>query len=464
MKRIIVTLYLHEMHRDRRVCLLGLVKETCSGQRTDKTDKTDKVDYQPPPVDFKITLDLSAMLRIFLIRMILSKGKPGSSFPGPNLLFPTFCLLGFLSSASSFLTTDSIVCRSSLRTFCQSGTNNWSNANDHSAWKLDNDFDFFLNQCAIQSLLVLMTSLRDRQSALWLENFTQPIVRERTTQKTGRDQVLGAMAKALDDATPQAEKEVKLLKYHGVGAINTTLFPTWDSYFEKLLDEPDITYYVESNRPQVPDYELEIKPASVCSRLISVREQIAREFARDLDSIIDISKSFIHDYFEHKGKKETDQEGYRTNLLFLDAIVDDDYLPSPLRKGNFDLLILLVTQESIHRVLNSEDDTVDRSSFRFLRNYYAERIGSHFSGNNWYGRADEFLDELISTSPCVSQLQDEECDLVDPVRVAEYILRARERVALEWLEVALDAPNAHLEIKRLQLQRLMGNGEHSQSP
>jgi hypothetical protein len=190
--------------------------------------------------------------------------------------------------------------------------------------------------------------------------------------------------------------------------------------------------------------------------LISVREQISREFARDLDSIADISKSFIHDYFESQNNKETNQEGYRTNLMFLDNIVDDDYLPSPLRKGNFDLLMLLSTQESIHRVLNSEEDSVERSSFRFLRNFYAGRIGSHFTGNNWYGRADEFLDELLSTSPCVVQLQDEECDLVEPVRVAELILKERERVALEWLEVALDAPNVHLEIKRLQLQRLMG--------
>lgn len=373
-------------------------------------------------------------------------------------LFRNLFLLSLISRTSSFLVRDSFVRRSSLLAHADAGGSYPIDAAGNVPWNLDNDFPFFLNQCAIQSLLFLMASLRDRQSAIWLEEFTEPIIRQRTKQKHGRDQVMGNMAKAAQDAThgTQMQKEIKLLTYHGLGAINTTLFPTWDSYFEKLLDEPGVIYSMESNRAYVPDYELEIKPASLCSRLISVREQISRDFARDLDSIADISSTFIHDYFESQNNKKNNQEGYRTNLLFLDNIVDDDYLPSPLRKGNFDLLMLLSTQESIHRVLNRGEDSVDRSSLRFLRNFYAGRIGSHFTGNNWYGRADEFLDELLSTSPCVVQLQDEECDLIDPVRVAKLILKERERVALEWLEVALDASNVHLKIKKLQLERLMG--------
>merc|ERR1711957_534866 len=47
--------------------------------------------------------------------------------------------------------------------------------------------------------------------------------------------------------------------------------------------------------------------------------------------------------------------GSRDNLLFLEINVDDpnlDHKPSPLRRGNFDLLVLLATEEAIHRVLN----------------------------------------------------------------------------------------------------------------
>lgn len=336
---------------------------------------------------------------------------------------------------------------------------------DSGHWKLANDFNFFLNQCAIQSLLFLMNSLRDRHTALWLEEYTHPIIRERTKDPK-KDKVLSKMAKALTDAThaTQMEQEIKLLKYHGLGAINTTLFPTWESYFEKLLKEPGVTYSIESSRPHVPDYELEINPASLCSRIISVREQISLEFAKDLDVIADMSGSMLQNYFDKvKTQMDGDQQVgvERPNLLFLEIPVDNNLpKPSPLRKGNFDLLTLLTTQESIHRILNdaSKDvnDFPDRSSVQFLRNFYTQRIGTHFTGSTWYGRADDFLEELLTSNPCVTQLKDEECGLVDPIRVAELILNERERVALEWLEIALDVPMSHSQIKRWQLNRLMG--------
>jgi hypothetical protein len=306
--------------------------------------------------------------------------------------------------------------------------------------------------------------MRDRHTAIWLEDFTDPIIRQRSKDKKS-DEVLSKMAKVLKDATraTQMEQEIKLLNYHGLGALNTTLFPSWESYFKKLLQEPGVTYSIESSRPHVPDYELEINPASLCSRIISVREQIAREFVKDLDVIADISGQMLQSYFEKikEQKNANEQVGIeRPNLLFLEMSVDSDYTPSALRKGNFDLLVLIATQESIHRVLNdasaSEEDSTDRSSVQFLRNFYAQRIGTHFTGSNWYGRADDFLEELIRTSPSVIQLQDEDCGLVDPVRVFELVLKEREKVALEWLEIALDVPKSHTEIKRWQLDRLMG--------
>jgi hypothetical protein len=338
-------------------------------------------------------------------------------------------------------------------------------------WKLSNDFNIFLTQCSIQSFIFLVNSLRDRNTALWLEEFTCPVIQKRTiNQKKNDDQVLSNMAKALQDSMPnQLEQDIQLLSYHGLGALNTTLFPTWDSYFEKLLDEESFTYLVQSTRSYVPTYELEINPASLCARIISVREQIAREFAKDLDVIADMSENMLETYFE--GMKWDADAAERVdvgqaNLLFLqlgvgpDLQTGSDYKPSPLRSGNFDLLILMATQESIHRVLNdaaaSEDITIDKSSVQFLRNFYSQRLGTHFTGSNWYGRADGFLEELLATSPSVVQLQDEVSGLVDPVGVVRAILKEREQVSLEWLELALDVPQSHASIKRRQLNKLMG--------
>ncbi len=319
-------------------------------------------------------------------------------------------------------------------------------------WKLLNDFPTFLNQVTIQSLIFLINSLRDRHTAIWLEDFTQPVIRSRIQDKSS-DHVLSNMAKAFNDAMheTQMEREIKLLNYHGLAAINTTLFPTWDSYFEKLLQQSTVTYLVESSRAHVPTYELEINPASLCSRLVSVREQIAREFVNDLDVIAEMSSAMMQRYYDSRGEME------QPNLLFLESSVYNDYAPSPLRKGNFDLLMTLTTQEAIHRVLNDASfQQSEKVSHLFLRNFYANRIQTHYTGSNWYGRAEEFMVELLRSTPSVLQLQDEESGLVDPLRVAELVLKEREQVAEEWLEIALDVPQAHTDIKRWQFNRLMG--------
>lgn len=340
-------------------------------------------------------------------------------------------------------------------------------------WRLDNSFDFFLNQCAIQSLLFLINSLKDRHTAIWLEDFTQPTIRKRTREMgNSRYQVLSNMASAVNDALheTQVERPIRLLTYHGLAAINTTLFATWDSYFEQLLQKEAITYTIESSRPHVPTYELEINPSSLCSRIISVREQIAREFVHDLDVIAETSMQTMETYWK---AVKVEQNGQplrlpRTNQLFLEMSVDEDYAPSPLRKGNFDLLTLLTTQEAIHRILNrlfsssaeecpaDDSEAVDLASGQYLRNFYTQRVGTHFTGSNFYGRAEDFLDELVQALPSVVQLQDAECGLVDPVRIVERILEEREKVASEWLEASLDVPMSHTAIKRWQLNKLMG--------
>mmetsp|Transcript_16418 Transcript_16418/g.47031 ORF Transcript_16418/g.47031 Transcript_16418/m.47031 type:complete len:404 (+) Transcript_16418:97-1308(+) len=320
------------------------------------------------------------------------------------------------------------------------------------SWKLTNDFTTFLNQVTIQSLIFLINSLKDRHTALWLEDFTQPVIRS-GFKDIASEQVLSDMAKAMSDAMQetQMERPIRLLTYHGIGAINTTIFPTWDSYFEQLLQEDGVTYSIESSRPNVPSYELEINPASLCSRLISVREQIAKEFVNDLDVIAEMSAAMMQRYLDSHGTGEMED----SNLLFLEG--DYEYTPSPLRKGNFDLLLTITTQEAIHRVLNDEAfQQSDKSSVLFLRNFYLNRIPTHFSGSNWYGKAEGFLSELLKSSPSVVQLQDEDCDLVDPLRVADLILIKREQVAEEWLELALDVPESHTDIKRMQFNRLMG--------
>ena len=95
----------------------------------------------------------------------------------------------------------------------------------------------------------------------------------------------------VEDSTPgQPPKEIpgSVLKYHGLAILNNTKFPTWDSYFEQLLDQPKALLLIESFNPAFPDIELDIDPAALCRRMISVRTQIAKEFEHDLQVIADM--------------------------------------------------------------------------------------------------------------------------------------------------------------------------------
>lgn len=342
-----------------------------------------------------------------------------------------------------------------------------------SPWELPNNFPLFLNQCAIQSFLFLLKSMRDPQTVLWIEDFTQPNIALQPPSFPKESSLpVGGSAKS------------KLLSYHGLGAMNTNSFgKTWETYFSKLLQEPGETYIVESASPYVPDYDLDINPASLCARMVSVREQIAREFVRDLDVVQSMGGHTLQSYKENLQEQQqkrqenataaddADDPGIkiqRENLLFLDynSNKDSDYAPSPLRKGNFDLLCLLTTQESIHRVLNGytsnskssgkQPTDADKVAHYFLRNFYQARRVSHFSGSQRYGRADDFLEELLSTAPSLITVHEGVTLMVDPNHVAEIVLKEREAVAQEWKEMAANAPQEHMEIKRLQLNLLMG--------
>ena len=348
-------------------------------------------------------------------------------------------------------------------------------------YELENDFQMFLNQCALQSFLFLLEQLRDRETALYLEGFTKPILNKKDKSDSDRQETVLEEMELAEDKARHVE-EVKLLRYHGLAIFDKERFPTWQFFFEKLLEEDAQTYIIQNENQYVPDYELEINPASLCSRIISVREQIAKEFVRDLDVIADLGGQTMSAYWESLKQQSTEGDGgddskeqtggdfnaKTANLLFMESFDLEEYIPSPLRKGNFDLLVNLATQESIHRVLNNyhdgirddkataEVDISDVASLVYLDSFYGERRGTHFSGSQWYGRADDFLKELLMTPPSTVKVQDDQVHLVDPIRIVELILEEREKVAMEWGDISYEIPTFHTDIKRLQLNKLMG--------
>lgn len=240
------------------------------------------------------------------------------------------------------------------------------------------------------------------------------------------------------------------------------------------------------------EFNIDIDPASLASRIVSVREQIAREWVADMDTLMAADEMILASYHDKtatgraqeecvefdedcnstedlvvpsSSDKTTRPRAFDRNAMMMlsNSILADTVGSSPHRKGNFDLLILMATQESVHRVLRhyKEAGSVRKVPFAWLREFYIQRVTTHFDGDQQYGRADDFLDELLFTSPVMREVNGK-VELVDPLRIAEDLISMRSQVASEWKSIAETIPEEHTELRKALLDKQMG--KYSQPP
>lgn len=372
------------------------------------------------------------------------------------------------------------------------------------------DLRLFLTQRCIQSFMYLLaTCMRDLHTVSWLDSFVKPIT---INNYWDEDEDLKPGS---EDSFLEGDKRLgsKLLNYHGLSALNTTTFPTWDSFFNELLEQPDTVLMIktpaELGKRMYSEIDIDIEPARLCARIISVREQIAGEMTGDLKSIANMGQLIFNSYMKNTKerrdtkKKTTEGNGLGTvdddepkplgfdhpssMYMTFDPRDDAEFAPSPLRKGNFDLLYNLVTQAAVLKLLESEDGVVvgedvvqNRASQLFLSKFYKDRLLTHFVGSQWYGKGDDFIEELMFGSPIMmSRNQDKDIDEggeegeeeggieeskisstppleIEPMRIAEQVLLKRDKLALEWMEIMEAAPSEHTDIRKSQLDRLTG--------
>ena len=132
-----------------------------------------------------------------------------------------------------------------------------------------------------------------------------------------------------------------------------------------------------------------------------------------------------------------------------------NYFSSPLRRGDFDLLFFLCTQESIHRLLHQfrEEGEAKEVSFTWLRVFYSGRVAEFFDGDQAYGRADDFLEELVLTPPSIIDVGGGRVGLIDPMRITEDIINVRTQVAREWMQFMKYVPQDHIDLRKTLFER-----------
>ena len=236
--------------------------------------------------------------------------------------------------------------------------------------------------------------------------------------------------------------------------------------------------FLKNQDQPVREYQVDIEPTSLVSRILSVREQLAGEFVDDLDLFISANEQILDSYRDRAMNDRDTEEGsfldskqktaYDRNAMALGdfGLFNDDKAPSPLRKANFDLLALLVTQESVHRVLwlyRNADDENKKVAFEWLREFYSDRVEKYFDGNGGFARADDFLDELLRAPPSVKldtsghTSKTASPNLLDTLRIAKDVIRMRAYVAFIFQARISNTQKDHTDIRKTILSEQWAN-------
>jgi hypothetical protein len=206
----------------------------------------------------------------------------------------------------------------------------------------------------------------------------------------------------------------------------------------------------------------------LANRILAVREQIAKEWETDLDVLAAANQQILDSYFQfaRQERAKKDDELTTQGLAFERTAVNilnnhtgfEASNGSPLRKGNFDLLYNLCTQASVHRLLRQfrEAGEAKEISLAWLSQFYIDRVEDYFDGDQPYGRADDFLEELLLSPPSLIQQDDGKVALADPFGLAEQIIETRNDIVLEWKAAMKQVPADHQDgIRRLILNKQM---------
>lgn len=273
---------------------------------------------------------------------------------------------------------------------------------------------------------------------------------------------------------------------------------------------------------KIQEYEFTIDPPALVRRILSVREQLSKEWVEDLEMLVRVNDKITEAIEEYNEKvtckgdnddeeddlnienieikhKEDDQNPidslYKMNVapvnkesdpgissmlsnisseshaekvipkeekheflfdrsilnLWSQSLWSPKRSSSPYRKANFDLLLLLATQDSIHRVLNlyKKDNTIRLETHEWLLDFYTDNVSEYFDGHQTFARGEDFLEVMLKSPRTLIETKNELLAWVDPAIMAEDIVRERSEVFLEWMKVAETITDEHTDLRRL---------------
>lgn len=359
----------------------------------------------------------------------------------------------------------------------------------------------FLTQRSIQSFLLLLKECHDPHTVSWIENFigTNNLLSYHGTGALDLERLPfwdSVLVELMEQPMDALVVEIKKMG-EGRGLSKNNPY----------RDAEDYTM----------DIEIDIDPVSLAGRILSVREKIGNEWKKDLELVQSANEHIIESYNERSLKKRIEEmkkkdvmsshddddpneeefqplpmdsppssssssaEGELTAAVYSGTSPENqsfdrmeifllnnhpsfnDMESTPLRASSFDLLFMLSTQESIHRLLKHYQMNQDENdiSFEWLSDFYESNLEQYFDGDGGYGRSDDFLDLLLQKSPAIKTLQDGRFGFIDPHAIAEYIVQIRTSVLEEWQGIMSVVSTEQSDLRKIQHIRQMAKwGQH----
>lgn len=236
--------------------------------------------------------------------------------------------------------------------------------------------------------------------------------------------------------------------FHGIGGLRVG----WDEYLSSLLRAPceHLTVYsvLKKNRglsannpflqPSSMEFEHDIKPSLIASRVIDTACLIASEWCEDLTILADDAEPWLRRGDELTG--QTDAHQRRMPAFMNDRSGDGSGDGSPFRGGNYDLLKVLLTRQAARRQRDELDGLPSRASALLDAVLEAHPC----RGELPFGSADALVSSLLE-QPCAVRA---DATFVDPFEVAAKLFDTRRELAAEWTEQLARVPDAVLDVKR----------------
>ena len=210
------------------------------------------------------------------------------------------------------------------------------------------------------------------------------------------------------------------------------------------------------------EYPIDINPASLVQRLLPVRNQLAKEFEKDLDIVQMVDGMIMDSYFNRITGSMDDSANQptfeRISVNILNNFTEfQEGAPSPLRRGNFDLLYSLCTHASAHDLLRElKDNQRDKITFEWFKKFYEENVSKYFDGDQSFGRADDFIDALLRQPPLFVETGRNSMGLIDPMALAERIINIRSEIAEDWKYLMREVKDDHAWLNDKLIRAMMG--------